>query len=299
MARKIRLTESELVQLIKKSLNEQQDADWWKKLKTTISQTKANERKKSLEDAWCSVKNGVVTKFLPEQIQWCGPNGYMERMNITSVEWVDLEEKCPNIISNPPSDIKQGFNEIYQYYKNAQKIVTEISQPMCNDYSYFQIPNSNGTNITIYHDGETEYYPKAGSRILKGTWEWDGTKPVLKGLLTRKAVGYAETQEDITNNKKILYIGSKNDLVKRVQFEILFWSKGKTNVGCKKDTDGKYKPLLCDGIFGPKTKKGVQDYQRAEGLRDKSGIVGAETWGSMRPIGIDADGLTEEQLKSE
>jgi hypothetical protein len=83
MARKIRLTESELVQLIKKSLNEQQDADWWKKLNPPQYQTKANERKKSLEDAWCSVKNGVVTKFLPLQMQWCGPNGYAERMQIT------------------------------------------------------------------------------------------------------------------------------------------------------------------------------------------------------------------------
>lgn len=291
MARKIRLTESELVQLIKKSLNEQ--TGFWEKAK----QMGQAERQKSLEDAWCSVKNGVVTKFQPSQMQWCGPNGYKERMQITSDEIVALVKKCPNIISIPLSDTKQGFNEIYQYYKNAQKIVTELSQYMCDDYSYFQIPNSNGTNITIYHDGETEYYPKAGSRQVKGTWEWDGTKPVLKGLLTRKAVGYAETEEDITTNNKILYIGSRNDLVKRVQFEILNWSRGKTNVGCKKDTDGKYKPSLCDGIFGPKTKKGVQDYQREQGLKDKSGIVGAETWDSMEPFEIDYGGYTEEELK--
>ena len=291
MARKIRLTESELVQLIKKSLNEQ--TGFWEKAK----QMGQAQRQKSLEDAWCSVKNGLVTKFQPLQIQWCGPNGYKERMKITIDEIEALEKKCPNIISKPPSDTKQGFNEIYQYYKNAQKIVTELSQSMCSDTSFFEIPNSNGTNITIYHDGTTEYYPKGGSRYLTGTWEWDGTKPVLKGRLTRKAVGYAETEEDITNNKKILYIGSKNDLVKRVQFDILYWSKGKTNVGCKKDTDGTYKPSTCDGIFGPKTKKGVQDYQRAEGLRDKSGIVGAETWASMEPFNIDYYGNTEEELK--
>jgi peptidoglycan hydrolase-like protein with peptidoglycan-binding domain len=57
--------------------------------------------------------------------------------------------------------------------------------------------------------------------------------------------------------------------------------------------------LLCDGIFGPKTKKGVQDYQRAEGLRDKSGIVGAETWESMDSFSLDYEGVTEEELKSE
>lgn len=291
MARKIRLTESELVQLIKKTLNEQ--TGFWEKAK----QMGQAERQKSLEDAWCSVKNGVVTKFLPLQMQWCGPNGYQERMQINYDERVALGEKCPNIISKPLSDTKQGFNEIYQYYKNAQQISQEIRQHMCEDYYWFVVENSNGTYTSFYNNGDIDYSPKAGSRQVKGTWEWDGTKPVLKGLLTRKAVGYAETEEDITNNKKILYIGSKNDLVKRVQFEILYWSKGKTNVGCKKDTDGKYKPSLCDGIFGPKTKKGVQDYQRAEGLKDSSGIVGAETWDSMQPYTIDDGGKTEEDLK--
>jgi len=293
MARKIRLTESELVQLIKKSLNEQ--TGFWEKAK----QMGQAERQKSLEDAWCSVKNGVVTKFQPLQMQWCGPNGYAERMQITYDEEEALEEKCPNIISNPPSDTKQGFNEIYQYYKNAQKITRDFYQMVCAQMVKFDIQDSNGEDITFYHDGTMYYKPKAGTRQLRGTWEWDGTKPVLNKPLTRKAVGYAETEEDITNNKKILYIGSKNDLVKRVQFDILYWSKGKTNVGCKKDTDGKYKPLLCDGIFGPKTKKGVQDYQRAEGLKDSSGIVGAETWDSMEPFEIDYGGYTEEELKSE
>jgi len=293
MARKIRLTESELVQLIKKSLNEQ--TGFWEKAK----QMGQAQRQKNLEEAWCSVKNGLVTKFQPLQIQWCGPNGYAERMQITYDEEEALVEKCPNIISNPPSDTKQGFNEIYQYYKNAQKITRDFYQIVCAHMVKFDIQDSNGEDITFYHDGTMYYKPKAGTRQLRGTWEWDGTKPVLNKPLTRKAVGYAETEEDITNNKKILYIGSKNDLVKRVQFDILYWSKGKTNVGCKKDTDGKYKPLLCDGIFGPKTKKGVQDYQRAEGLRDKSGIVGAETWESMDSFSLDYEGVTEEELKSE
>ena len=68
MARKIRLTESELVQLIKKSLNEQ--TGFWEKAK----QMGQAQRQKNLEEAWCSVKNGLVTKFQPLQIQWCGPN---------------------------------------------------------------------------------------------------------------------------------------------------------------------------------------------------------------------------------
>jgi len=285
MTRKIRLTESELVQLIKKTLSEQ---------KNEIS--KDAIRKFTLEKVWCGVKDGVTTTLTPK-VEWCGPGGYKEKAQITPSEQISLEQKCPYIFSTPPLDSKQGFNEIYQYYKNAQQISQEIRQQMCEGYYWFVVENSNGTYTSFYNNGDINYSPKAGSRQVKGTWEWDGTKPVLKGLLTRKAVGYAETEEDITNNKKILYIGSKNDLVKRVQFEILYWSKGKTNVGCKKDTDGKYKPSLCDGIFGPKTKKGVQDYQRAEGLKDSSGIVGAETWDSMQPYAIDAVGQTEEDLK--
>jgi peptidoglycan hydrolase-like protein with peptidoglycan-binding domain len=75
-------------------------------------------------------------------------------------------------------------------------------------------------------------------------------------------------------------------------------TKGKTNPGCKKDENGKYKSSLCDGIFGPKTKKAVQDYQKSEGLKDKSGIVGAETWKSMDPYEIDSgEEYTQEELE--
>jgi peptidoglycan hydrolase-like protein with peptidoglycan-binding domain len=85
-------------------------------------------------------------------------------------------------------------------------------------------------------------------------------------------------------------------LVKRVQFEILFFTRGKINSGCKKDEEGYYKPPLCDGIFGSKTKKGVQYFQKKIGLKDKSGIVGAETWQAMTPYDMDYAGYTQEEL---
>jgi peptidoglycan hydrolase-like protein with peptidoglycan-binding domain len=170
-------------------------------------------------------------------------------------------------------------------------------QRECEEYYEFVGINKDGSQSRFFSDGDLHYKPK-GDRYLNGTWDWDGKKPVLILPLTRKAVGYAQTVEDITDNNKILNTGSNNDLVKRVQFEILFFTRGKINSGCKKDEEGYYKPPLCDGIFGPKTKKAVQDYQKSEGLKDKSGIVGAETWKSMGAYDIDSgEEYTQEELE--
>jgi hypothetical protein len=169
-------------------------------------------------------------------------------------------------------------------------------------YYYFvkSVKRDDDVDFTVfYSNGWLHHYPNPNSeKRNSGTWEWDGNKPVLTLPMTKKAVGYAETEEDIKDNNKILYTGSKNDLVKRVQFEILLSTKGKYNPGCKTDADGDYKSSLCDGVFGPKTKKGVQDFQRDNGLKDKSGIVGAETWELLAPAPIDDKYYTQYDLES-
>ena len=51
--------------------------------------------------------------------------------------------------------------------------------------------------------------------------------------------------------------------------------------------------LDVDGIFGPKTKKAVQNYQSAKGLQ-VDGIVGSKTWGSL--LGTASNAATEKVL---
>lgn len=260
-------------------------------------------RQKKINTAWCSVNFGLVKNQLPLRIQWCEKGGYKEQMRVTDEELSKAQNNCSKIIFSTPelTKRKEGFNEIYNYYRTGvdeSTIKYELQQNECEEFYYFTGKNKDGSESLFWSDGELKHRPK-GDKGLTGKWSWDGKKPVLELPLTRKAVGYAQTVEDITNNNKILYTGSNNDLVKRVQFEIMVATQGKTNSGCKKDENGKYKSSLCDGIFGPKTKKAVQDYQKSEGAKDKSGIVGAETWNLMLPREIDDIEFTQEELEAE
>jgi hypothetical protein len=260
------------------------------------------DRQKKINAAWCNVKFGLVENQR-SKIQWCGKGGYKEQMQVTDLESSVAQDNCSKIIFSTPelTNRKEGFNEIYNYYRKGvdeSTIKDDLSQRECQEFYEFVGINKDGSESRFFSDGELHYKPKDTSRSLTATWEWDGKKPVLNLPLTRKAVGYAQTDEDIEKNNKILYTGSNNDLVKRTQFRILVLTRGKTNAGCKKDENGKYKPSLCDGIFGPKTKKAVQDYQKSEGLKDKSGIVGAETWKSMGAYDIDSgEEYTQEELE--
>jgi hypothetical protein len=292
---KIRLTEVQMVDLIKKAVQEQN------MFSNNTFLGYGKDRQQKINAAWCSVLSGVVQNQRPLTVMWCGDNGYYKKMRVTDEEMEIAQNSCSKTIWSTPTltNTKENFFKVYEYYKSksdGSSLNINISQYPCGDHYFFEGINKDGSKTYFYNHGEMTHYP-ADSRSLTGTWEWDGNKPVLKLPLTKKAVGFAQTEEDITDNKKILYIGSRNDLVKRVQYEILVYSSGTENCGCKKGDDDKFKPSLCDGIFGPKTKRGVQYFQKSERLKDKTGIVGAETWDAMEPYDIDSEGRTQEELE--
>jgi len=145
-----------------------------------------------------------------------------------------------------------------------------------------------GKKILFNYSGKVYANKKAGGDIFAlGNWTWDGTKPVIPSMditnPTKGAGGYAQNEDDILKNNKVLGIGSRNDVVKKVQ-ETLYSvysdeikAKSLPNPGCSLDAD---ENPTCDGIYGQKTKQLVLKYQEDNGLK-KDGSVGNETYRSL------------------
>lgn len=286
MKKVIRLTESDLKQLVKKVLVEIDDN---------------SQRMNNIVGTICNTKLGVIQSGAGKGKSFC--DYYVKFYEVTEDELTVAQqivnEKCPTALTTPeiPYGNKKikGWQEIWNYFnsgKDGFKVTRGVSQFICDsDYYFFQGTHPNYEYITVSSNGNLNVKKVGAGRPISTTWTWENDKPKFNlASVTRGASGYAQTEEEITSGKKILGVGSRGDLVKRVQFESLYYTKGKTNPGCKKDTDGKFKPALCDGIYGPKTKNAVREFQKSEALKDKSGIVGAETWQSMEPFTIDFEG---------
>ncbi len=222
--RKFSFTESELVGLIKRSLNEQTILNP-KPPATPETLIPGMTRKGVLEKIWCSLQFGKITAQVPnwKGKQWCSKGGFRETFKVTEDEDYDLYKKCPVYSTPELQNKKEGWTEIYNFFDSAKdgfKRESNVEQYTCDNYYSFDGKTNKGASVRIYSDGDLNYTPKQG-RGLQGTWSWDGTKPVFNLPFTKKAVGYAQTEEDITQNKKILNVGSRGDLVKRIQYEIL------------------------------------------------------------------------------
>lgn len=287
MKKVIRLSESDLKQLVKKVLVEIDDKE---------------QRMNNIVGTICNTKLGVIQSGADKGKSFC--DYYVKFYEITQDELNAAQEivneKCPNALTTPeiPYGNKKikGWLEIWKYFNSGQdgfKVTRGVSQYICDtEYYFFEGTHPDYEEIRVYSNGSLSVKKVGSSRVITTTWTWENDKPKFNlASVTRGASGYAQTEEEITSGKKILGVGSRGDLVKRVQFEILVDTNGKTNTGCKKDTDGKFKPALCDGIYGPKTKNAVREYQKREALKDKSGVVGAETWESMQVDPIDSEGF--------
>jgi len=298
--RVIRLTESELVSLVKKVLNEQATAST-SNIANAQKKALVNSKVSFVKRAYCDTVYGVITNGPYKDKSFCDIYNRMIELD-PDVDWGEggLQGNCSDkvVFTTPKLQSNPGWDEMYKYFQSGKDgftIDSPMDQLLCGDFYYFYVKNSEGRTYGLKGNGKLSTYANENSREVKGTWKFENGKPIFNTPLTKKAVGYAETEEDITKGNKILWKGSRNDLVKRVQFEIMFTTDGKVNPGCKKDTDGNFKPATCDGIFGPNTLKGVQKFQIDNGLKDKSGIVGAETWSAMEPYEIDHEGDSFEE----
>ena len=157
----------------------------------------------------------------------------------------------------------------------------------------FIIVNSTDSNdddsyMKIYDDGDVYVWNKGrGTGRSRGTWEWDGTKPIIKFKdISKNASGYVQpTDTDwsaVTEDNKVIGLNAKGPLVKQVQQTLInIGYSGETGnpittdvQACLDDVDN------CDGIYGKSTKEMVKQYQKDNGLA-VDGIVGQQTYDSL------------------
>ena len=197
----------------------------------------------------------------------------------------------------PAAANKANWDNVVKYYEGNKdpnwvfdkKGKEELAGKM---YDFVKV-NSKDTNDTdvfmnIWGDGDVYIWNKGqGTGNSRGTWEWDGTKPIIKFKdISKNASGYVQpTDTDwsaVTENNKIIGLNAKGPLVKQVQNKLIeIGYSGTTSgsittdvAGCKNDVE------KCDGIYGPTTKEMVKQYQKDNDL-SVDGNVGQQTYDAM------------------
>lgn len=204
---------------------------------------------------------------------------------------------APAAPAKTESTNKDKWEDVVKYYEGNKdsnwkfdKMDKSEGDETIWDYILVNSTDSNDDDsyMAIYDDGDVYIFKKGkGTGRSRGTWEWDGTKPVLKFKdISKNASGYVQpTDTDwsaVTEDNKVIGLNAKGPLVKKVQQILIeIGYSGTTSgsvttdvVGCKDDVE------KCDGIYGPTTKEMVKQYQKDNGLA-VDGIVGQQTYDSL------------------
>ena len=145
--------------------------------------------------------------------------------------------------------------------------------------------NGNDCSMYLYDDTDAVKVNCKKSKYTNGQWSWDGDKPTFtwEDSITKSSPGYvSDTDADfsaVTNDNKIMGLGAKGSLVKKVQNFLA--SNGYTGEtftndiqACATDENS------CDGIYGTKTKKMVKKFQEDAEIKP-DGIFGFQTHDAM------------------
>jgi hypothetical protein len=196
------------------------------------------------------------------------------------------------------SENKEHWGDVVKYYSGNtdtnwkfDKIDKLEDDDDIWDYVLVRSTDSNDDDsyMEIYDDGDVYIKNKGqGTGKSKGTWEWDGTKPVIKFKdISKNASGYVQpTDTDwsaVTEDNKIIGLNAKGPLVKQLQHSLIYQGySGNTGnpittdvVGCNEDSE------KCDGVYGKSTKEMVKQLQKDYGL-DVDGILGNQTYYALK-----------------
>ena len=201
---------------------------------------------------------------------------------------------APAAPAKTESENKEHWEDVVKYYSgntdpNWKFVYMDKFEDDDNIWDYVKV-NSTDTNdddsyMEIYDDGEVYIKNKGrGTGSSKGTWEWDGTKPVIKFKdISKNASGYVQPTDidwsAVTEDNKVIGLNAKGPLVKEVQQSLI-------NIGYSGDTGNPITTDVqgcgddvekCDGIYGKSTKEMVKQFQKDNDLA-VDGIVGQQTY---------------------
>ena len=197
----------------------------------------------------------------------------------------------------PESENKANWDDVVKYYEGNKDPNWKFDGKGKYEfdginYNYVHVNSTDANDddafMDVFDNGSVNIWNKGqGSGRSYGTWEWDGTKPVIKFKdISKNASGYVQpTDTDwsaVTENNKVIGLNAKGPLVKEVQNKLInIGYSGTTSgsittdvAGCKADVE------KCDGIYGPTTKEMVKQYQKDNDL-SVDGIVGQQTYNAM------------------
>ena len=197
-------------------------------------------------------------------------------------------------VAKPKGEIKEHWEDIVKYYKDNKDpnwSFVKREDYETDNYIWDRIEvkstdtNDSDSLMRVICNGDVWFWNKGrGTGASKGTWEWDGTKPVIKFKdISKNASGYVQpTDTDwsaVTEDNKVIGLNAKGPLVKEVQQTLIsIGYSGETGnpittdvQACLDDVDN------CDGIYGKSTKQMVRQYQKDNGLA-VDGIVGQQTY---------------------
>lgn len=243
------------------------------------------------------------SKTLSEQLLPPTPNPVVnpfEKLNFTNFTNFSptaQSNKQPAALATaavPESENKANWEDVVKYYSGNTNSNWKFKEKgtFAQGGEYLTVNSTDTKDTDVYmdveYDGDVFIWNKGqGTGSSRGTWEWDGTKPVIKFKnISKNASGYAQpTDTDwsaVTTNNKIIGLNAKGPLIKQVQNKLIEFGYSGTSLGSiTTDVEGcKFDVEKCDGIYGKLTKEMVKQYQKDNGLA-VDGIVGQQTYDAM------------------
>ena len=176
--------------------------------------------------------------------------------------------------------VVDNWEDVKKYYKDSQDV---DPQPAENDTETWETLTVTENGRTYILNSKDDYIYGKDNTSSRGSWSWDGTKPVfsLRKTTRKETTGYVNDNDTdwdvVTDKKKVIGLGASGPLVKKLQYELINdgYTDGLTITqdmeGCKEDEE------KCDGIYGKETKAAVIKAQKALEI-DDDGVVGYETY---------------------